>query len=287
METMYLQYFTKSTDFPFFIQYGQHEEDLFMHTHKDFTELTIVLSGNAVHVVNKERFLVKKGDVFIISKDIPHGYENPNDFKICNIMYQFEDLFWSDSDIRKSVGFHALFVIEPYLNRDSKFQSRLKLSLTDFETVGTMIAGMIEEYATRLDGWKTLLHAEFMRLVVLLSRAYQIAPDNTTNIFNLALPISYIENHFSEPITIEELASQANLSVRHFSRLFHNAYNLSPGNYITQLRIQYARVLLKNKCLTISEVAYEAGFSDSNYFTRQFKKLTGYTPGEYQKQKRH
>ena len=102
-------------------------------------------------------------------------------------------------------------------------------------------------------------------------------------ILNLAVAISYIEQNFMEKITLEELASMMNVSVRHFSRLCERTYHISPGNYIAQLKIQYARTLLKNKELSISEVAYQVGYSDSSYFARHFKRVTGLTPGQYRK----
>ncbi len=283
MKTFYLNNFTNSKDFPFFIQYGHHEEDLFVHTHADFNELTIVLSGTATHIVNNEKYTIKKGDMFVVGDQITHGYENPNDFKICNVMYRLNNLLQSDIDITKSAGFHALFVIEPYLNRDSKYKNKLQLSPTRFELVNTMIADMINEFCVRQEGWKTSLYANFLNLVVQLSRAYNINTESEDVILNLALPIAYISNHFMEPISMEELAKMAHMSVRHFSRIFRNVYNLSPNHYIIQYRLQHASNLLKNSDLTISDVSSQCGFNDSTYFTRQFKRFTGFTPRHYRK----
>ena len=69
MEDMWLHYFTNDESFPFFIQYGAHEDTMFMHGHADFSELTIVLDGSADHVVENEHFPVQKGDVFVMGKD--------------------------------------------------------------------------------------------------------------------------------------------------------------------------------------------------------------------------
>lgn len=54
LNTVYLNWFTNDEQFPFFIQYGGHEEDLELHKHDDFTELVIVLNGNATYTVNSE-----------------------------------------------------------------------------------------------------------------------------------------------------------------------------------------------------------------------------------------
>lgn len=281
MKVMYLNYFTQDAGFPFFIQYGHHEDSLTLHTHEDFNELTIVLSGTATHRVNDEKYLIKKGDMFVIGEHIAHGFENPHDFTICNIMYRLNTLLLAKHDVTDLAGFHALFVIEPYFNKDGKFKSRLQLSLSQFEVVNPIIASMINEYGTRREGWKTSIYADFLKLVVLLSRWYHINENTNDVVLSIALPIAYIGKHFTESISVAVLAKQANMSVRHFSRIFRNVYNVSPKNYIIQLRIQHSYMLLRDRGLSISEVAFESGFSDSTYYTRQFKKLTGFTPGQY------
>lgn len=287
MDTMYLRFFTKDTNYPFFVQYGYHDTDLYMHTHADFSELVIVLSGTAMHKVDNEAYFIKKGDVFVISDNISHGYENTYDFRICNIMYTPEKLFSSDSDIRKLSGFHALFVIEPYLTAERSFQSRLKLSLPDFEQVSSIVTNMIHEYEQKSDGWKTMLNSYYMMLVVLLSRAYSFSSlDLKSDVLNIAKSVSYMENNYSEPITMEELALRSNLSIRHFTRIFRATYQTTPGNYLLALRMQHACSLLVNTDLSISEIAFECGFNDSNYFTRQFGKLFHSTPRQYRSKNR-
>lgn len=287
MNDMYLRYFTLDADFPFFIQYGMHDSNLFMHTHADFSELVIVLNGTAMHRVDNELYFIKKGDVFVISNSTAHGYENTNDFHICNIMYKPEYLMSSVSDIRKLAGFHALFVLEPYLTMEREFRSRLKLQLADFEQVSSMIANMIHEYQTKSAGWQTMLRSYFMMLVTMLSRAYSLpASIEKSDIINIAKSVSYVESHYTDPITIDKLAAFSNLSVRHFTRIFRDTYQTTPGNYILSLRIAHACQLLKNTSLNISEIAFQSGFNDSNYFSRQFRKLYQLTPKEYRRQNR-
>lgn len=288
METMYLNYFTHDSSFPFFIQYGYHDTDLFIHDHADFSELLIVLNGTAIHKVNNESYFIKKGDVFVINHRTVHGFVNTNDFHICNIMFRPEHLQSLDFDIRKSAGYHALFVIEPYLTMERNFQSRLKLQLTEFEQVSNLIASMIKEYDMKTDGWKTILNSYFMMLVVLLSRSYSLpSSEMKSEVINIAKSVSYIEKNYTNPISIEMLAKMSNLSVRHFTRIFRDTYQTSPGNYINNLKMQHACMLLTKTTLNISEVAFQSGFSDSNYFTRQFKKLFQVTPKEYRNQEKN
>lgn len=287
MESMYLRYFTQDSNYPFFIQYGFHDTDLYMHMHADFTELVIVLNGTAMHKVDNESYFIKKGDVFVISNNTSHGYEHTHDFRICNIMYRPEILMSSDLDIRRLAGFHALFVIEPYLTMERSFQSRLKLQLGDFEQIHSMVACMIQEYTKKADGWKAMLNSYFMMLVVLLSRAYSMpSSDVKSDIINIAKSVSYMESNYADSISIEKLAELSNLSIRHFTRIFRDTYQTTPGNYILSLRMQHACYLMKNTPLSISEIAFQSGFNDSNYFSRQFHKLFDITPRQYRSQYR-
>ncbi len=118
-------------------------------------------------------------------------------------------------------------------------------------------------------------------IISIHSRAYQIQDEHKYSLLNIAVPLAYMNKNYCYPITVENLASQAHMSVRNFSRLFHKAYGVSPINYIIQLRIQHAYELLQNFEISVSDVAYLCGFQDSNYFTRQFKYASGFTPTKY------
>jgi AraC family transcriptional regulator, L-rhamnose operon regulatory protein RhaS len=280
-----LESFTNDMTFPFFIQFGTHDEKMMMHSHADFSELVIILDGTATHIVENERYQISKGDVFVISNDTVHGYESAENFHICNIMFRLENVFPKNYDIWNLPGFHALFVIEPYITRDHSFQSRLKLSMLQLEHLKEQLTAMLEEYSKQTEGRKTYLLTSFLMIALELSRQYEMKPDSDQQQYvHLANAVSYIEKNYAEYITIDLLAKQAHLSSRQFSRLFREVYHDSPGNYLLHFRIQKAKVLLCNCELTIAEIAYQCGFNDSNYFSRQFLSATGVTPRTFRKQ---
>lgn len=75
-----------------------------------------------------------------------------------------------------------------------------------------------------------------------------------------------------------QLARGISKEDRHFSRLFASSCHTTPGNYILSLRMQHAGELLKNTTLSIAQVAFQSGFNDSNYFSRQFRKFYNASP---------
>lgn len=286
MTQMKLSYFTEDKSFPFFIQYGRHEENLEIHTHEDFFELVIVLGGSASHIVDDEKFHIRKGDVFVIGNNTSHGYQDTDHFHICNIMYRLENLFPGNYDITKSAGFHALFLLEPYVSKEYKFSGRLKLAQDDFDKVYHMVDMMLFEFQNKADGWHTMVQSGFMTLIVTLSRLYEFKYNfQKSDIINIAIAISYIENHFNEEISLRLLADLSHYSERHFIRIFNETYHTTPLNYIISLRIRSACVLLAESHISIRDIALQCGFNNLNYFSRIFKKHRGVTPTQYRKNK--
>jgi AraC-like DNA-binding protein len=93
-----------------------------------------------------------------------------------------------------------------------------------------------------------------------------------------------IDLHIYSNLTIEELAKLCNLSLSSFKREFKKVFDDSPANYILSAKIKKAKELLAISDLPINEIAYETGFNDPLYFTRQFKKKVGNSPSVYRKE---
>jgi AraC-like DNA-binding protein len=90
----------------------------------------------------------------------------------------------------------------------------------------------------------------------------------------------FLEAHYAENITLEQLALIAHLSPFHLLRVFQREVGLPPHTYQTQVRIARAKNLLSRNW-PISEVAFATGFTDQSHLTKQFKRITGVTPGQY------
>lgn len=282
MNDMKLSYFTQDESFPFYINYGTHTENMFYHGHEDFFELVVVLSGKAIHRVGEERYEIKKGDVFSVGNGIDHAYEEPEDFKICNIMFRPETLIFADYDIKQLPGFHALFLVEPRFTAIKDFRCRMKLSRETFTEVKELIDATIKEYAIEKTGRKTMLTANFLRLAVILSRAYD-EDENYREITGIAEAAAYMESCFAEDISIERLVDISHYSQRHFIRLFSETYGTPPQKYLTAIRMRHACSMLKDTDMNVTEICVQCGFNDPNYFSRIFKKNMGITPLQYRK----
>lgn len=281
---MKLSFFTNDESFPLFIQFGRHDIPLFVHGHEDFFELVTVLDGSAEHIVDGERSAISKGDVFVIGNGISHGFDSPEDLRICNIMYRPEMLFPGDSDIRQLPGFHALFLLEPYLSSTQHFQSRLRLTPAELARVLPIINAAEQEYTSDHPGRKTMVLSLVRQLAVLLSRLYD-CPAKPREIAGIADAAAFLEAHFNENISVSDAAERSHYSQRHFIRLFTSVYGVTPQKYLLNVRLRHASALLRDSSLSVTETALRCGFSDSNYFSRIFRKYTGSSPSDFSRNK--
>jgi len=90
-----------------------------------------------------------------------------------------------------------------------------------------------------------------------------------------------MERYPTHKFTIEEMCVRTNMSRAVFFREFKKYYHAAPLDYLLKLRIQRASGLLVNTGLNISEIALECGFSDSSYFTLQFRRHAGLSPKQF------
>lgn len=271
------------TDFPYYINIGEISNDFKLHTH-DFSELFIILGGDAIHLVDDYSYSVTAGDVYVIKEKTVHGFTKVNHLTICNIMLKGNSLTSQYSDLKNMPGYQALFVLEPYYRKEQQFSNRLHLDYSSLKQVIPIINALKTEYQERMDGFKSMFLSYLLNLVIYLSRVYvQGMNDSNGKLLDIANAISYMETNYYRKITLDELSKMSGMSARNFDRIFKQNYGSSPISYLLKLRIDKAASMLRDTDMSITEIALDRGFNDSTYFSRQFKALTGVTPKMYRK----
>lgn len=92
----------------------------------------------------------------------------------------------------------------------------------------------------------------------------------------------FIDNNFHENLNLDDIAGEASFSKFHFIRLFRIIYNKTPHQYLISVRIEAARLLLK-ETQPVKEVCFAVGFDSVSSFSILFKRLTTFSPSNYQK----
>ena len=91
----------------------------------------------------------------------------------------------------------------------------------------------------------------------------------------------YIDAHYDENISLDELANTVELSSTHINRLFQSELKISPMEYLIQKRLEQAKKLLLSSEFSITQIATKCGFNSSAYFSKMFKKYYNATPSEF------
>ena len=258
----------------------RHATAAIQHGH-DFHELVLILDGHGKHAVGEEVHELERGDVFVILGDQTHGYPEAEDLSLVNVLYDPTLLGIPVADLGGVPGYHALFKVEPRV-RPGGFRSRLRLSTEQLAQAMQYVARIEEEIAEKRHGHGFIAIAQLMELIGYLSRCYsQLEPEAERPVTQISELLGHMERHHAEALTVADLLRVAHMSQTTLMRTFGRIMGRSPIDHLIRLRISKARDLLRRTELSVTDVAFRVGFNDSNYFTRQFRRVTGVTPRTY------
>ncbi|WP_210452076.1 helix-turn-helix domain-containing protein [Pantoea ananatis] len=98
--------------------------------------------------------------------------------------------------------------------------------------------------------------------------------------FVLRNTLAFIDAHLALPLTLDALATQANLSEYHFARMFRQSLGIAPHQYVMQRRMEKAQQMVQSTSLPLTQIALDTGFSSLSHFSHRFKQVTGLTPSQ-------
>jgi len=258
-----------------------------MHTH-DFSELVIVYDGRAVHYTDAgEEYPVSAGDVFVLQGDRAHSYRDLENLNLVNVVFQPDSLKLPWEELYAIPGSEALFKWEPRLRPRHGFRNRLRLEQKSLDAALALVEDLERELEQKKEGYPFMATAYFMQLCGYLSRCYARDPDPAVqDIHRIGPVLSWLETRSFQPVTVADLTGRFPLSESSLLRLFHRVTGSSPLEYHARMRIRRGCELLRNSEANVTEIAYRLGFRDSNYFSRQFRKIMGVSPLQYRKNHR-
>ena len=129
--------------------------------------------------------------------------------------------------------------------------------------------------------------SELKKYIKMILREVAGAPQETENTFLIDDLISYLEIHYSNDITLNELAEHKYfVSAGHLSRLFKAKTGMNFSKYLMSLRMKKAEEYLENTDFDITDIASLTGYNDVSHFTQTFRKNSGMTPSEFRGKKR-
>lgn len=205
---------------------------------------------------------VTAGTAFFLPAGTPHNY-----FQTDNVWRTHYVSFagYSAEIILRQLGLTeaGVFPVDMGVMR-SIFQRMINILKSDKFYGGFTASAIVYEYII-----------EFNRQIIGAENRF------TTESASLTPVLSFIDTHYSEVIELETLCSLIQVTPQYLCRLFRKRLGMRPLEYITQRRIQQAKVYLRENTKNIREIALAVGYTDAGYFSAVFKRSEGLSPREY------
>ena len=235
------------------------------HIHEE-CEIYINLSGNVSFVVENNVYPIQPGSIIIT---------RPFEYHHC--VYHSNERhrhFWI---LFSSSGNEELFDI--FFKRKPGEKNFIMLSPDKTEELVSLCYNLTEKSESELKKY-----CRFFKLIELLNGADIVNSPDTSYPDDIVYAINYINNNFTEKISITELAQKTHMSVNTLERRFSDVLGMPPSVYIKNKRLANSIKLLSDGC-SVTEAAEKSGFADYSGFIALFKKTYGITPLKYKKSK--
>ena len=265
----------------------KNQDPVPLHTH-NFDELVFIFSGSAIHNIDNDNYPIIRGDVFVVRGNHKHGYSNPKQLNVVNVLYQREYFESLKIKFANLPGFNALFVHEPLYRKNNKFKSKLHLNSQQLQKVSRLLNFMTIEQNEEWAGTPAAKECIFELMVIDVCKCFsEINSPRPKALLKISAAIDFIEQNFETQITNKLLADKSNMLESSFRYSFKKITGLSPIDYVIRLRIEKsADLMAKNSRMRVIDAAFQTGFENSAYFTRKFKEIIGMTPMNYLKKQR-
>ena len=259
--------------------------DNFMAHSHEYMEMTLITHGNGWHRITGQEHLTTPGDVIIVPPGVVHSYFRSRNQTHRN--FHFDPAILQELR-QEAPDMEALSTLFPVLDqipdkKNVKYNmARLRLTPRELTIADQMMSEMDEEQGSRQSGRMASMRLILRRMFLFITRVYTkraipIPPQDS----GLVQSLDYMNDNILKPLTLNQLAKTAHYSTSHYRRLFKKSFGESPINYLIRLRVRKACQLLEKEKIPITEISFQCGFEDSNYFSRQFNKVMGKSPRRY------
>ena len=234
------------------------------HTHNHM-ELFYIVGGKGQFLIQDQLYAVNVNNLVIINPNVLHTEVGLNAHPLEYIVLGIEGLELTDRE-----RFNGQFAI-----------------LDHFESVAISgcLRNILREMEQKNTGYEDVCQAYMEILIIRLMRNTALAvltePQITAGNRQCAAVRRYIDLHFKEPLTLDQLAEEAHMNKYYLSHTFKREYGVSPINYMISRRIEESKYLLAETDLSMSQIAQLLGFSSLSYFSQVFRRSQALSPMEY------
>lgn len=234
-----------------------------------FFSVELVLEGKGELDVNGNTYDLEPKDVFLLHFDEDHTYQNTGSGRWKKVWISFR---------------HSL--LTPGLNQlGLDMISKISLKDQDFEQIRRLFFDVLDEIRDRNKDFRINASATCYKIFHLLARYAKVISSQRANVIppQVQSVVTYVEKHLREPISMDDLAKVAGCCRVHLTRLFKKHMGIHTRDWLIQLRMRHACMMLKTTNLPVHLIAEEVGFDDPYHFSTAFRRTVGQPPTKYRK----
>ena len=258
------------------------------HWHTEL-EFVFVVKGQARFLVAETEYILKAGQGLFINTNTMHSVAECEGY--CCTYYSVvfhSSLLLGSMESALSTKYLSIVLNSPDLRYLLLDQSNAEQQL-----ILSHLRNLVQLDPTDIFDYELECKVQLLELwIFLLKYLYHIHetissrhPKQSLDELRAKEAINYIESHFAEPITLDDIAAAVHISTSECCRCFKRCIKLSPFEYLMRYRIFMSTNLIQHeKTASISSVASRTGFNSSSYFNKLFRKYIGCTPTEYKKE---
>lgn len=237
-----------------------------IHRH-DYIEIEYLVEGKIVHELNGVRHTLSVGDGYGLSQRDLHSINIIEPVVIHNISIYIKEAPHSIQKLLSKIKFPFMFHLDK--------ENAQKIDFIFFYLINTL--NNQDDFSNEITiSLLTLIVAELFKLS---------EPVNSANLPKgydyIEQTLKYIENNFSNPISLITASENIHLSPNYLSKIFSEITGVSFSEYLSKVRVEKARVSLLNSEKSVTEIAFDCGFNSFSTFSRKFKSTYGCPPSNY------
>jgi AraC family transcriptional regulator, L-rhamnose operon regulatory protein RhaS len=268
---MHIRNLTQKLEIAFVIKDEWH---LPMHKYTHY-ELQYIMKGRGQHIINDQTYNYTKGDLFILPPQDSHFFIFQEKTVICIVKFHegFFDLFLQDTDFRQLLTCY------------SSPQRKIILSGNNRQQVIRLMDMLIVEHRKKTN-YQNIIIKNILSLVLILMAKDTDEYITDTKNTNIQEILTYIDRHITERhlLSTDNIATNFNISKTYFNQYFSKATGSSYKKYVQEYALKLIAHQLVHRQKTLSQLAYEFGYSDESHLSNAFKTHFKQSPSAFKKQ---
>lgn len=253
-----------------------------LHWHPDFEIATATISELDFQV-GEEHITIDAGESIFVNGNILHGIRQLHG----NIPEPMPNVVFSSGLIAGEASAIHRKYIKPIFTCDALPYVVFRNTHTEHKEINRLIMEIYQAMKEQYECYEITVQRNLGFIFEYIFRNLKSFPKLKASRIQITAQVriqkmlSYIYEHYREPVTLTDIANAANISRSEAGRCLRAYMGSSPIEALIQYRLQAAQQLLNETNLTLQQISLDCGFNSVNYFCRQYKKFYGHAPGKY------